>query len=84
MDYLYHVNILNILNIHICMKYLGAQIFRDNNSYENLDCFLYNCICIDSTLNCIFKERSGVIFSVHFILSNVAYCQLIDNWHIFF
>ena len=48
-----------------------------NDSYENFDNFFD--IGFD-----IFKELSGAIFSVHFILPNVADCQLKNHLHRFY
>ena len=61
------------------MKEIGAKnITLQNDSYEKLDIY-FSEISFD-----IFKELSGVIFSEHLILPNVADCYLQDHLHRFY
>ena len=52
------------------------EYYFKNDSYENSD--TYSDICLD-----MFKELTGGIFSGHFILPNVADCQLKNHLHRF-
>ena len=66
--------IVNESLIHRC---LVQKNLLQNDNYENLD--NVSDISFD-----IFKELSGVIFSVHFILPKVADCYSKDRLHRFY
>ena len=71
-----HIHIVEILNK--CMEEFSAKnILLQNDSYEMLN------ISSDISFD-IFKELSGVIFSVHLILPYVADCYLKDHLHVFY
>ena len=66
--------------MNVCMKEFGAEknnILLQNDSYDKYD------ICSNISFD-IFKELSGVTFSLHLILPNVADCYLKDHLHRFY